>query len=529
MEAVVRKTKWLACCGLLIVGLGCGAKEDDQPGDVPAPPGTMMGGVAAPGVGGPAMPGTLPPPTSGSVPPPGSGSMAGAPSVDPGAGAAGGAAPPTMVPPGELPDATPDRIPENCQAYPLIGMKYSPGGDVPPNKCAKFHVTFNNQYAVRCIDAIAGYDTGFPGDEYCIIPPPPDKGLQIGFYPHGDVETYWNKMWAGDFSDYAKASGDWILPAGGEITENYRGHSKNTEEFKYYRTYFRMRTGSHHNIITMHMSDGGADRWLPGEELPGLFGASAGAIIGVLGGQQRPDDSTPVTMEKPPEDKGLYLRWPANPTLVFNLHHFNTTDKTVLREGWSNIWWEDDATQLVSWYMGLDFTQVIGLAVPPGQTQDLHYYWSVPSDVRLLRVFGHRHAWTSNFSSWIKRKDTGMNELIYQSYEWQDMPTFRYDSAVKNPPLAPDDRLDGATSGVLNLKTGDELHFNCHIEYHDKRAQAVNAPMMPGQQGTLRFANEAFKGEMCIQFGNVTGGGLGLPGASATAVPDFAKASSTAQ
>jgi hypothetical protein len=420
-------------------------------------------------------------------------------------------------------EATSAPIPENCQAYPLLGMKYSPGGDVPPNKCAPYHPTYNTQYAIRCIDAIEGYDTGYPGDEFCILPPPPEKGLQVGFYPQGDVETYWKKMWAGDFSDYANPPKDWTLPAGGEITENYRAHSSNSEAHKYYRTYFRMRTGSHHNIITMHMNDGTTpDGWLPGQELPGLFDTSAGALIGVLGGQQRPDDSTPQTLEKPAEDKGLYLNWPANPALIFNLHHFNTTDKTVLREGWSNIWWEDeDATQVVSWYMGLAFDQVLLLNVAPEQTQDLHYFWSIGSDVRLLRVFGHRHAWTSNFSSWIKHAN-GENELLYQSYDWFDMPTYRYDSSVKNPPLDPAAHSDGAVSGVVNLKAGDELHFNCHIEYTQRRAQAVNAPMMPSEQGTLRFANEAFKGEMCIQFGNVTGGGIGLPAAASGAPPDFA-------
>jgi len=51
----------------------------------------------------------------------------------------------------------------------------------------------------------------------------------------------------------------------------------------------------------------------------------------------------------------------------------------------------------------------------------------------------------------------------------------------------------------------------------------------PREIGTLRFANEAYSGEMCIMFGNVTGGSLGLPAASARPVPDFAKMSSPAQ
>jgi hypothetical protein len=89
--------------------------------------------------------------------------------------------------------------------------------------------------------------------------------------------------------------------------------------------------------------------------------------------------------------------------------------------------------------------------------------------------------------------------------------------------LDPAARVDGAVSGVVDLEPGDELHFNCHIEYTAERALAVDAPVMPSQQGNLRFANEAYRGEMCIQFGNVTGGSLGLPLAATIAPPDFAK------
>jgi hypothetical protein len=211
------------------------------------------------------------------------------------------------------------------------------------------------------------------------------------------------------------------------------------------------------------------------------------------------------------------------PSMIFNMHHFNASDEAILREGWSNIWWEEDAVTLVSWYMGLEFGQVVFLDVAPEQTQDLHYYWPISSEKRLLRVFGHRHAWTSNFSAWIKRA-SGENELIYQSYDWYDMPTYRYDSAVKNPELSPENRTDGALSGVLNLMPGDELHFNCHIEYTDQRATVDPAAPVPTETGrALRFANEVYTGEMCIQFGNVSGGALGLPAASTAPAPDFAK------
>ena len=45
-----------------------------------------------------------------------------------------------------------------------------------------------------------------------------------------------------------------MVKPGGEETHTYHAPSPDTEARKYYRTYFRMRTGSHHNIISLHNS-----------------------------------------------------------------------------------------------------------------------------------------------------------------------------------------------------------------------------------------------------------------------------------
>src|SRR6516164_7709730 len=75
----------------------------------------------------------------------------------------------SSTPGGRGPDG---RITPECEGFTLAGLKYSPGGDTLPNKCAPFDATTNNPYAVRCIDAMPTYKTGYPGDEYCILPPP---------------------------------------------------------------------------------------------------------------------------------------------------------------------------------------------------------------------------------------------------------------------------------------------------------------------------------------------------------------------
>ncbi|HEY6562168.1 MAG TPA: hypothetical protein VI072_33100 [Polyangiaceae bacterium] len=414
------------------------------------------------------------------------------------------------------------RILEECHAMPLVGMKYSPGGNQLPNKCAPWHQTLNNPYAIRCIDALPNFQTPYAGDEYCILPPPPELGIQIGLHPQGEEEEYWRQMWAGDYSGYQNPAEEWILKPGDETTQNFRGSSKNKEAKNYYRTYFRMRTGSHHNIISMHKTDLPVG-WTQDRSV-GFFDPNQGERLGILGGEQRPDDGNPATLEKPPEDAGQYLIWPAEPKIVWNMHHFNTSQNNLLREGWVNIWWEEEATQEVYWYMGLEFGSIRRNIVQPNTVADHHFSWTIPAEqapFRLLRVFGHRHYWTTNFSTWIERANGGI-ELLYQSFQWEDMPTYRFDSVVKNPEPKADNHSDGAESGIVELRGGDKLHFNCHIEYTDERAAQDPSAPRPVANGTLYFGNEAYKREMCIQFGNVTGGMLFLPATDTTPLPEFA-------
>ncbi|HKU42564.1 MAG TPA: hypothetical protein VJR89_30610, partial [Polyangiales bacterium] len=238
-----------------------------------------------------------------------------------------------------------------------------------------------------------------------------------------------------------------------------------------------------------------------------------------LPGAQRPDENTPKSLDKPSEDAGLFEKLPANAPVLFNMHHFNASGETILKEAWTNLWWETDAKIEVHGILGLEFGQVIGLSVTPGTTQDLHYSWNITQPIRIVDLFGHRHAWTSNFSAWID--DGGKQEIVYQSFNWLDEPTYRYDSMTKNPVPAPQNKTDGATSGVRMLMPGQKLHFNCHIEYTDERAKSEGAPM-PSEIGQLRFANEAFTAEMCILFGSTAAVQLSAPVVDTSPLPAFA-------
>ncbi len=494
---------------LILLGVACGS-EDNMDG-MQAGSGAGAAGIGMPtaGTSAPAagMTGGTMAPTGGTG---GSAGVAGAMAGVGGVGATGGTT-------GGMGGAAGDgMMPGDCEGFPMEGLVYSPGGDVLPNTCMPFHPTTNNPYAVRCVDAWPWYETGFPGDNFCILPPPPDKGLQYGVHPQG--LDWFAQVSTGDMSGYERAniSDDFIMQPADEGEFNYATSASNTEPQNYYRHSARMRSGSHHMIVANIESSQALETWGPGAPV-GLNAGTDG-----LPGAQRPDENTPKSLEKPAEDAGYYAIFSSGKTIIFDMHHFNATDAEILKEAWTNIWFEDDATKLVSGLNGLDLTQTFFLAVQPNTTVDLHYSFNVTEPVRIVTLFGHRHAWTTNFSAWVV--DGSETEILYQSFDWYDEPTYRYDSLTENP--VPDHSLlsDGAATGIRVLQPGQVLHYNCRIQYTAERGVKVDAPVTPMQNGTLGFANEAFTAEMCILFGSTAEGTLGRVAANASPLPAFATA-----
>jgi hypothetical protein len=410
-----------------------------------------------------------------------------------------------------LPAATGGPISDACKGFELNGLKYSPGGDVLPNKCEAYHPTLNSPYAVRCIDAWPWYKTQYPGDSYCILPPAPDKGIQIGHHPQGEGTAWFDAVSAGDMSGYENPPADWTLDSGGEEERNILIKHTNPGG-KYYRVNSRMRGGSHHMIVSTDTAT---------ETFVWTFGSPDGLFTGTgVPGAQRPDDNLPQSRTAPDEDTGLYRQIVENATVKYNMHHFNSTDQRILKEAWQNLWWAEAPVTLINQINGLDVLQAVGTFAQPGEIVDMHYTIPALDDLRVLGLFGHRHSWTTNFSAWVER--TGQApEILYQSFDWFDEPTFNYSSEIKNQAPSSATRTDGGYTGVMNLKAGDTLHFNCHIEYTDERAQVSGSPIKPAQNGALRFANEAYNAEMCILFGEAVGnyGATTQVGAA----PDFAR------
>ena len=490
----------LGVVGLLVVaalGLGCSSESGEDSPDIVVP-GTGPDPADPANSGSMVTPGGQPAPDTPNVPvtddPAAPTGEAGSTGADPGMD------PQVPEPGSDLPAATGGPISADCQGFSLEGLVHSPGGEVTPNICEAFHPTLNNPYAVRCVDAWPWYQTQYPGDEYCILPPPPDKGIQIGHHVQGEGSAWFDAVSQGDMSAYDSPPANWVVQPGGEEERNIDIGHENAAG-RYYRIYSRMRGGSHHMIVSTG-SSGQTFVWGPGGA-DGLFTGSG------VPGAQRPDENAPQSFQKPEEDAGLYREFPANAVVTYNMHHFNSTDSAILKEAWQNIWWEDDATTRVNGINGLPLLQVAGTFAQPGQVVDMHYASTVATPTRILGLFGHRHAWTTTFTAWVERAGQEP-EIVYQSFDWFDEPTFTYNSQVQNPLPSPDLRLDGAYSGILMLDPGDRLHFNCHIEYTDERAAAENSPVTPGQNGPLRFANQAFNAEMCILFGSAVGDNGGM-------------------
>ena len=370
-------------------------------------------------------------------------------------------------------------LPAECKGFEVAGLKESPGGKTLPNKCAPFHGLYNNPYAIRCVEADPSYKTQYPGDEFCILPPPAELGTQVHVGPE----------------DHAKP-GTYALAPGAEENTMYYVNSPNAEDHYYYRVNWRMRAGSHHMIINVSDTDR-ADGWaadLGGGAQSRNIGASGfetGGGSRSFGGSQRPDLDRPQgVLDVPPENVGIGAQLKAKQQFSFNLHHINTTQAPILREAWVNVWYMDKSEVTKEMRPLSASGSPVDVSIPAHQRTVLKYRCNVQGNSRIITMNGHRHAHTDRFAVWVQ-KQSGEEIRAYESFNWEDMPTYQYDSVSTNPVPDVTNKVDGASSGQLTLEKGDELYFLCDIN------NRLDVP--------LKFANEAIDGEMCILFGSYLG------------------------
>jgi hypothetical protein len=312
-----------------------------------------------------------------------------------------------------------------------------------------------------------GLKSGFPGDEYCLLPPPEGKGIQIHFGPKS-------------YTDMADVNRFVLKP--GEEFNSYGLSNIPTTETKYF-SYMKisMRPGSHHLINNTMAGRVDQEGFVAGRA--GCDGMSTGSFPGT---QNLITESPPQGIPAP-ENEGLGRTLPGNSSLCQNYHRYNTTEKPALSEIWYNIWFVDekDITQKTS---GVMVNAGPLTPIPAHSMQVLTRTTTVSGKGRIISLFGHRHAATERFAAWLNDK------LIYDSWDWVEARLFNYDSITINPETNPDAKTDGAVSGIIDIKSGDKVKIECHVNNTTDNA--------------LNFANELYTGEMCILFGATVGVGI---------------------
>jgi hypothetical protein len=307
--------------------------------------------------------------------------------------------------------------------------------------------------------------TGWAGDEYCLIAPNPEQGIQIHIGPK-------------DYKDMAEVA-KYVIQPGEEFNNSVLAHIPATMNVWWNRITVHMRPGSHHWISSV-VSGKPEEKFYPDTN------CNASQIGSIGGGQNLIYDNPPGGVPAP-ENMGLGRELPGDSSLCMNLHAYNFTDQPQLREIWINLHTvaESEVTQKAS---GIGMVGGLGLNLGPKQNKESTYQGTFMKEGRIIQLFGHRHVWTPHFAAWLNDK------LIYDSWSWEESATFNYDSLTMNPPIMTERMVDGAVSGILPVKVGDVLKFTCYIENTSDK--------------TLGFSNELYDGEMCNLWGSAVGTSL---------------------
>jgi hypothetical protein len=298
-----------------------------------------------------------------------------------------------------------------------------------------------------------GLDTKWNGDEYCIKPPPADKGFQIHFGP----------------ADYNNPEAKYLLEPGDETNENFSDMTGNTEDVYYLYRQYRMRPGSHH--LTIYGGGGGGGF--------GLGGAR-------LGGTQNLAKDDPTGGVIAPENQGLGIHLAAHTPVSLSLHYINLTEQPILKEFWVNFWYRDKADVKDA---AIDMFSMAPIMIAPGQHVLVHGDCPISETGRVIELYGHRHANNLRFSAW--HEHGGQKDLVFEDYDWEHPAILEYSSIVENTPPDPAKKVAGGASGILNLAPGDTMSFECDIVNNTDQ-------FFVGQ-------NEAKNDEMCILIGDTVG------------------------
>jgi len=304
-------------------------------------------------------------------------------------------------------------------------------------------------------------NTGYEGDDMCLAPPDPSVGMQLRYGPK-------------NYDDAAEVE-QFLLQPGEETTDCFYMNTPNQQNVFFSEFHIRMRSGSHHLIVSQAKSD----------VADGVRNCEGGGLLRLIGGTQTSMRDYPDEFGYAPEDEGLAVEIPANTQASLNAHFVNVTEKPILREAWMNIIYKDPAT-VTTIMEPVAHAAGLGMDVQPGTTEILHGSSAAPADMRVVNLFGHYHAHTVRFSTW-KVDAANQRTLVYESFDYNEPGDLNYNTVTKNPAPDPATKTAGGVSGILEFKQGDLIEWECEI---------VNDGPVP-----LQFGNQVYTAEMCILFG----------------------------
>ncbi|HEY6557451.1 MAG TPA: hypothetical protein VI072_09260 [Polyangiaceae bacterium] len=314
-------------------------------------------------------------------------------------------------------------------------------------------------------------NSGYPGDELCIEPPPAGKGFQMRYGPKNYDDT----------AEVAK----YLLAPGEETTDCLYMKTPNEQGVFMNQYHARLRPGSHH-MITYTMDGNKADSTAPEECGFGLWRF-------LVGSQEQTIDIRNRDQAPELEKAAMYIA----PKLqaAVQVHFVNTSNtETKLKEAWVNaVYAEGDDIDVrvepIFWIGGLSTvtkartSQVVKAKceVPPTMADK-----PTPADLRMLQLTGHYHSHTTKFEAWHVDKETGTKTRIYASNGYQE-PGFTYFNTVTKNPTPEGNDYGGDHSGELFMTVGDRIEWECTVENND--------------DWDLPFGNAVYKAEMCNMFG----------------------------
>src|SRR5579872_4121744 len=201
-----------------------------------------------------------------------------------------------------------------------------------------------------------------------------------------------------------------------------------------------------------------------------------------------------------PENVGMAERIPPMQQVVMQMHVINTTSQPILREGWANVMFVDKSlVKIVS--DPIFFIAGTSMSIAVGQTVINHGTATVPQNAdpsfRLVGAIPHYHAHTTRFT--VYATQSGVKTKVLEQYGTLDVPgepiLVAYDSVTKNPTPDPTTQTPGGYSGIISLKPGDTIDWECQQTNDGIGANgaAITTP--------LQFTEQVYTGEMCNLFG----------------------------